>query len=161
MSFEVGARRVRAEARPGWASWRRVRRVALTAASVALVPVVASYASAVTSASNSSFGIRSVEWMRDHGAAALVSKLENVYYSLNAPSKGGPALRALPSQGLAASAAGGTIRGGHGAQPLSAARALSAATTLRRVYRPPRIRPIIDPALPGEGVWHPTRATRA
>jgi hypothetical protein len=134
-----------------------VRRVAVTAASVALVPVVASYASAVTGASNSSFGIRSVEWMRDHGAAALVSKVENVYYSLNAPSRGGPALRALPSQGVAASASAGTLRGEHGAHPLAAAHALS-STLLGHVYRPPSIAPIIQPALPGEGVWHPTRA---
>jgi hypothetical protein len=140
MSFEVGAPRFRAGARPGWANWRRVRRVAVTAASVALVPVVISYVSALTSASNSGFGIRSVEWMRDHGAAALVSKVENLYYSLNAPSKGGPALRALPSQGAAAGAAGARA-----ALPV-------------RLYRPPRIKPIIDPALPGEGVWHPTRA---
>src|SRR5258708_33461619 len=126
MSFEVGARRVRAGARPGGASWRRVRRVAVTAASVALVPVVGSYVAALTSASNSSFGIRSVEWMRDHGAAALVSKAENLYYSLNAPSKGGAALRALPSQGVAAGAAG-ALRSAHGGRPPPASPVLSVA----------------------------------
>lgn len=128
-----------------------MRRIGVTAASVALVPVLASYVSALTGASNSSLGIRSVEWMRDHGAAALVSKAENIYYSLKAPSKGGPALHVLPALGVAGSATGrGVLRG---------AKALpTAGRLILPSYRPPRIRPIVHPALPGEGVWHPTRA---
>ena len=49
--------------------------------------------------SNSSLGIRTVEWLRDHGAAGLVAKVESTYYTLTAPSKGGPTLRALPQVG--------------------------------------------------------------
>ena len=49
--------------------------------------------------SNSSFGIRTVEWLREHGAAGLVAQVESTYYSLTAPSKGGPTLRALPRVG--------------------------------------------------------------
>jgi hypothetical protein len=121
----------------------RARRVALLAALLCLVPALVSYVSTMTQRSDSSLGIRTVEWMRDHGARGLVNTVENWYYSLNAPAKGGPALRALPTQ---AGAFGGT-----------------GTTTAQRVrvhrvhrYRPPSIAPVIHPALPGEGVWQAT-----
>jgi hypothetical protein len=90
-----------------------------------------SYFGAMTKPSNSGLGVNSVEWLRDNGAAWLVSDIEAVYYSLNAPSTGGPALRHLPKVGVAAT--------------------LSAST-----YRPPAISPVITPALPGEGQWQRT-----
>ena len=80
---------------------QRVRRVVVTACLVALVPALASYVATMLEPSNSSLGIRSVEWLRDHGAAGLVTKIESTYYSLEAPPKGGPALHALPRVGLA------------------------------------------------------------
>src|SRR5271167_1573833 len=83
---------------------RRIRRIALFAAVLALVPVVLSYVDTMAQPSNSSLGIRSVEWLRDHGAAKLVSQVESIYYSLTAPSKGGPTLRALPQVGYEAAA---------------------------------------------------------
>ena len=43
------------------------------------------------------------------GAAGLVTTVESMYYSLTAPSKGGPALHALPKVGVASSS-GGTAR---------------------------------------------------
>jgi hypothetical protein len=95
-----------------------------------LLVVSASFASAMLSASNVGFGVRAVEWLRDNGAAWLVSDVEAAYYSFNAPSTGGPALRALPTVGTAAAAAEG--------------------------YRPAPIEPVIAPALPGEGVWRGT-----
>ena len=61
-----------------------------------LVPAAISYVTTIAEPSNSTLGIRSVEWLRDHGAAGLVSKVESIYYSMNAPAKGGPALHALP-----------------------------------------------------------------
>ena len=48
--------------------------------------------------SDSSLSIRTVEWLRDNGARGLVNRVENFYYSLNAPATGGPALHALPHQ---------------------------------------------------------------
>ena len=114
----------------------RTRRVLLAGCLLALVPVLVSYAAAMLAPSNSSLGIRSVEWLRDHGAAGLVTKVESIYYSLEAPAKGGPALHALPTVGLAGGLAGG-----------------SPAV----VDRPARVQPLSRPALPGEGVWHPTQ----
>src|SRR5271167_3753113 len=93
----AGERRPRPPAGHGL---RRVRRIALVAALCALTPAVFSYVHTMSEPSNSSLGIRSVEWLRDHGAAGLVSKVESVYYSLTAPSKGGPALKALPRVGV-------------------------------------------------------------
>ena len=90
-----------------------------------------SYVGAMTNPSNSGLAVNSVEWLRDNGAAWLVSDVESFYYSLNAPSTGGPALKHLPKVGVAAG--------------------LSAST-----YLPPPIAPVITPALPGEGQWQRT-----
>jgi hypothetical protein len=79
-------------------------------------------------------GVRSVEWLRTHHGAWLVDEIERLYYTWTAPSKGGPALRTLPTVGAAAVT-----------QPQAP-----------RLYRPPRIAPVIHPALPGEGVWRST-----
>ncbi|HET6865148.1 MAG TPA: phosphodiester glycosidase family protein [Solirubrobacteraceae bacterium] len=121
--------------------WRRARRIALFAALLCLVPVLISYVSTMMQRSDSSLGIRTVEWMRDNGARGLVTTVENWYYSLNAPAKGGPALRTLPAQ-----------------TGILAAPPPSPALVRHRAhhYRPPRVTPIIRPALRGEGEWHAT-----
>ncbi len=92
-----------ADATATCAGLMRLRRIALVAALVALVPVVLSYWGTMSEPSNSSLGIRSVEWLRDNGAAGLVARVESVYYTLTAPSKGGPTLRALPKVGYGGS----------------------------------------------------------
>jgi hypothetical protein len=118
---------------------RRLRRVALVAALVALVPALVSFTSMALSTSNTSLSVRSVEWLRDNGLVGLVAQVENWYYSLTAPSKGGPTLKSLPNVG----------HGGPVVTRLSAVRA---------GLRPARVRPFIWPWLAGEGAWHPTRA---
>jgi hypothetical protein len=60
-----------------------------------------------------------------------VSAVERAYYSINAPATGGPALTALPKIGV-----------------------LGPGTAVP--YAPPPIAPVIQPALPGEGVWRGT-----
>jgi hypothetical protein len=115
----------------------RLRRIALVAGVVVLTPALGSYLITMSRPSNSALAIRSIEWLRDHGAAGIVAGVESVYYSLTAPSKGGPALRSLPHVGFA---------GGLG--PGSAA----------EEHRPQRVASIIQPALPGEGTWHSARA---
>jgi hypothetical protein len=99
---------------------------------VMLVAIVTlSFTASMAGPSNTPFGVRAVEWLRDNGAAWLVSGIESIYYSWNAPSTGGPALQHLPRVGS------GGVRAARG-------------------YRPPAIRPVIHPALAGEGVWHGT-----
>jgi hypothetical protein len=89
--------------------------------------------------SNSSLGVNTVEWFRDNGLRGVVNQVESIYYSLNAPSTGGPALRSLPKQAAVATA-----------------RARARAQI--HYYLPPPIRPAIHPPLPGEGVWRSTFA---
>jgi hypothetical protein len=114
----------------------RARRIALVGALVALLPVAFSIWGMISETSNSSLGIRSVEWLRDNGAAGLVAQVESIYYTLTAPSKGGPTLRALPKVGVGGSAA-----------------RLAASPE----NYPVRVESLIHPALPGEGVWRATR----
>jgi hypothetical protein len=83
----------------------------------------------MTRASNVGLGVRFIEWLRDNGAAGMVSRVERVYYSLSGPSTGGPALKSLPHVGRLGRTAG---------------------------YAPAPIVPILDPPLPGEGQWHGT-----
>lgn len=114
-----------------------MRRVLLAAALLCLIPALVSFTQAV-SRSNSSFSISAVEWMRSNGARGLVDWVENLYYSLTAPAKGGPALRTLPHQ-TGALAPGRSGQVNHG-------------------FRPPNIAPLVPNGLPGEGVWQPTFA---
>jgi hypothetical protein len=116
--------------------WRRVRRIFASAALLSLVPAGISFVSAMAQASNSSLSIKAVEWLRDNGARGLVNEVESIYYSLTAPAKGGPGLKALPQQPNAAAA--GVTR------------------HIVHYYRPHRIAPMITPGLPGEGVWRAT-----
>jgi hypothetical protein len=122
--------RVRARPRPTALRLRARRIVALTALLLVL-DLVVSFWGAVAGPSNVSFGVRAVEWLRDNGAAGAVSEVESIYYSLNAPSTGGPPLKQLPKVGSRA-----RVRFGS--------------------YAPPPIFPAITPALPGEGQWHGT-----
>jgi hypothetical protein len=113
------------------AAWRRARRVALLAAAICLVPVAVSYVRTISRPHNVGLGVTSVEWLRSHGGNPIVSQIENWYYTLTAPSKGGPPLKSLPQVGVDVAAGGPS-----------------------NPYRPPRIEPLIHPALKGEGVWH-------
>jgi hypothetical protein len=107
--------------------WRRARRVAWLAVAMCVVPIGISYGTTLAGPSNSSFTIRSFEWLRDHGAASMASQIESIYYTLNAPSTGGAALRALPIK----------------ARPVA-------------TVHPQDIAPLISPPLSAEGTWVPT-----
>ena len=108
-----------------------IRRIVALAVLVLVGSKLVSYTSTMLAPSNVGFGVRSVEWLRDNGGAWLVNDIERVYYSVNAPAKGGPPLKHLPTVGLQ--------NGG--------------AETL---YAPPPITPVINPPLPGEGEWRRT-----
>jgi hypothetical protein len=111
---------------------KRHRHVVLFVVAALLAPVVYAYMTAMLKPSSLPLGIRTVEWIRQNHGNWLVDEVENVYYSWNAPKKGGPQLKSLPSIGVAA-------------RP--------------RVHAhdwPPRIKTVFKHALPGEGVWRPT-----
>src|SRR5579884_564003 len=118
--------------------WRRLRRILLAVGLISLVPALVSFVSTMTQPSNSSFFINAVEWMRSNGARGLVNTIENEYYALTAPAKGGPPLKQL------------TRQRGALAVPVRAVHVV-------HHYRPPNIVPLAH-GLPGEGVWQPTFA---
>jgi hypothetical protein len=123
----------------------RVRRVLLLAVCLTFIPVFISYGSMLAQPSNSSIAVNTVEWLRSNGARGLVNSIENFYYSLSAPSKGGPGLHALPRQSAAltgSGSGGGSSSASHGHRQV--------------IVRPAPIKPVIHPALPGEGRWHAT-----
>jgi hypothetical protein len=120
------------------APWRRLRRIVLLATAICLVPAGLSYVADLSGPHNVGLPIASVEWMRSHGGNGIVSQIENWYYTLTAPSKGGPPLRSLPRVGVGAETA--------------------ATTRQTQPYRPSDVSPLIRPALPGEGVWRPAAA---
>jgi Phosphodiester glycosidase len=113
--------------------WRRARRILLLAAIACLVAAAFSYVPAMSNKHNVGLGVSSVEWLRQNGGNALVSEIENWYYSLEAPEKGGPALTSLPRVGVTASE--------------------ESSRSEAKAYRPPNVKPLLHPALAGEGVW--------
>jgi hypothetical protein len=80
------------------------------------------------------FEARSVEWVRTEVpfGNSLVDEVEHVYYTANAPKKGGPAPKSLPAVGLS----------------LPRPRVPAAW--------PPLIKPVFAHRLPGEGIWKPS-----
>jgi phosphodiester glycosidase len=123
-SAELRARR---EAKQLQRSRSRRRRLVTAAVLAPLCVVAYSYTLAMLKPSSLPLGIRSVEWIRANGGAWLVNDIENAYYRWAAPKKGGSSLHALPAVGAVAAARG---KG-----------------------RPQRIRPLLRPALAGEGIW--------
>ena len=120
----------------------RVRRVALIVAVLLFVPSVVSVYRAQSATHDTPFSITFVEWLRDNGAVGVVNKVESIYYSWTAPSKGGPGIKSLPHQP---------------GQVIAAAKARAKAQEkAAAAYLPPPITPILHPALPGEGVWRAT-----
>ena len=113
---------------------RRRRRILSVAVLVLLSPAIYSYTHWMLRPSNTSFFANSVEWVRADVPFGnqVVDEIEHVYYSWNAPSKGGPQLTGLPQTGQAS------------------------GSSERTAAWPPRIKPVFHHALPGEGMWRPT-----
>ncbi len=127
----------RREQRREAASKRKRRRLLLLTATpllCLLVWAVVSYAMWMLKPTSMSFGARSVEWVRADVpfGNTLVDDVEHVYYTANAPKKGGPGPKRLPAVGLS--------------QP----------PRKRMAAWPPRIKPVFAHPLRGEGVWKPT-----
>jgi len=97
-------------------------------------PVTYSYVTTMLQPSSLPLSIRSVEWLRSNHGAWLVNTVERYWYSWHTPKPGGPTLTRLPSVGSPA----------------------GAPTAAVASWRPAPIRPVIVPALAGEGLWRPT-----
>jgi len=115
---------------------RRPRRILIAFPFLAFVTwAAASYTVWMVRPTSMSWSERSAEWVRADVPFGnwLVDETEHIYYTINAPRKGGPQLQRLPGVGLP-----------------------SAPILQRRAPWPPRIRPVFPHPLPGEGVWRPT-----
>ena len=98
---DVASRSASVTAGPPLPAWRRARRVVLLAAAICLVPAAVSWVGAMSGHRNVGIDVATVEWVRSHGGNPIVSEVENAYYTLTAPAKGGPALKQLPQVGVA------------------------------------------------------------
>ncbi len=104
-----------------------------------------SYTVYMTMPTSMTWSERSAEWVRADVPFGnwMVDEGEHIYYTLNAPRKGGPQLKALP----------------HVQAVVATAPSRPRPRRHRRSYRPPRIKSIFPHPLPGEGVWRPTGPT--
>ena len=123
---------------------RRRRRILLIAAPflVLLLWAAVSYTTWMLQPTSMSWDQRSVEWVRADVPFGnwLVDETEHIYYTWNAPMKGGPQLKRLPAVGLNPPRI----------SPPRIAKALTQAAAW-----PPPIKPVFPRPLPGEGVWKP------
>jgi hypothetical protein len=107
-----------------------------------LAPVLYSYVTTMSEPSSLPLSVRSIEWIRANHGAWLVNSVEHYWYSWTAPAPGGPTLKKLPTVGLPT-------------RPVTRPH-VKPRVRLPKSYRPPRIVPVLRPALPGEGVWQAT-----
>ncbi len=120
------------------AAARRRRRRRLLLIGIPLLGLLAwavsSYAIWMLKPTSMSFSARSVEWVRADVpfGNTIVDDIEHIYYTANAPKKGGSAPKRLPVVGL------------------------SLPRRKRTAAWPPRIKPVFAHPLPGEGIWKPT-----
>src|SRR5581483_602806 len=113
---------------------RRVRRAVLALVIALLMPVLWSYGHSLAKPGSDSLGIRTTEWVKDHGGRGVVAWAEHFWYTHHGPKKGGlPSAADLPTVGPSA------------APPV----------TLQPydVPAPPRL--LVSQPLEGEGVWQP------
>ncbi len=158
----------RAVSRRRFLRWRTL----LAVPALALCLLGISLVGAALSPGNSSFEAKWADWLRANHAGFLAQQVEQVYYSLTAPPKGGRprALNSIPATVGAPRTGGATTASPANTQRTLATTAASNAvpttaaptttaptTTLPPGLPPPKAVPlIVQPALPGEGQWQPT-----
>lgn len=126
---DVGRRRGR---RPRYG----LRRGAAALLAAALLAGTWSLVGALAMPGSAPLGVRWVEWLRGHGGAGVVRLAEQVWYSHHVPPAGGtPSAAQIPALD----------------------RQVAARSSPRAGHLPPpaTVPPVVAPALPGEGVWHP------
>jgi hypothetical protein len=112
---------------------RYLRRSLAIALVVLLFAVGWSYLHALRAPGHDPIGVKTVEWVRDHGGSGIVNRIEHWWYTHHQPPKGGTPKHGLPK-----------------------AAPLATPTTAPPPAVPANITPIAPQPLPGEGVWAPT-----
>ena len=98
-----GAARRERRREPAARRRRRRRRIFVGAVLLVLaVPTLGSYTSWMLQPTSMTFSERSTEWVRADVPFGnwMVDEIEHIYYTENAPKKGGPQLKSLPAVGL-------------------------------------------------------------
>lgn len=122
---------------------RNRRRVVAIALLLVLVPTGWSYGSYLTAAGDAPVGVRSVDWLRDHGFESAVNQVEQWWYTRSAPSGTTAAAEDIVSTGPVV-----TPVSTHPDQ-------VSSTVAPPAPVVPDVIAPQVTPAQPGEGVWQP------
>ena len=123
---------------------RRRRRILISTPFLVLLSwALVSYAVWKLQPTSLRWGPRSAEWVRQDVPFGnwLVDNGEHIYYTMNAPQKGGPQLKSLPKVGLNLPRTRGPK---------------NANTHAQTAAWPPPVKPVFPHPLPGEGVWKPT-----
>jgi hypothetical protein len=131
-------RRARRSPRARW-----IRLGIVLALVVVLIPVAWSYVHALNRPGTDSLGIRTVEWIRDHGGNGIVNTIERWWYTNNPPVEGGDP-RAIEVQGTG------------GAVPQETKPSVTAPP--QPIHLPPPTARVPTPAPsvePNEGIWMP------
>jgi hypothetical protein len=134
----------RAERRARTTRARWIRRGIAIAVVVLLIPVGVSYVHALQRPGTDSLGIRTVEWIRDHGGNGVVNTIERWWYTNNPPAVGGRPDR-IRVQGT-------------GPEAVVTTRVPTATTLPQPVHLPAPMQRVPTPAPsvePNEGVWMP------
>jgi hypothetical protein len=138
-----GAAREQQPGGPAVRRRRRRRRLLIAVPFLAVVGwAVVSYAVWMLQPTSMSWDVRSTEWVRHEVPFGnwMVDEGEHIYYSLNAPEKGGPQLKSLPAVGL---------------NPPRTSLPSTAEPHPQTASWPPPVTPVFPHPLPGEGVWKP------
>lgn len=172
----IVARGSHSKKRKGRSAPRRRRRrwrylLVVPALAVGLLGV--SVVGAALTPGNQDFEAKWADWLRAHHAGFLALHFEELYYSLEAPAKGGEprALNKVPgtvatattvatttARSLAAttSTPGAPATAVTTSVPATTAPAPTTTSTLPGLRPPPPVPLVAHPALPGEGQWQPT-----
>lgn len=114
------------------------RRIVLLIFTALMVPVAWSYTGYLTAAGDAPVGVRSVDWLRDHGFESVVNNIEQWWYTRTKPTGARVPSSELPK----------TLR----PKALEAAASKSSGGTTQP---PSTIPTLVSPPQTGEGVWQP------
>ncbi len=148
---------------------RRRRRLTylLVVPAVVLALFLVSVVGAALSPGNQSFAAKWADWLRANHAGFLAQKFEEIYYSAQAPAKGGRPRGLNQVPGVVGGTTSSVPPSGHPTSTTAGARTATTATTTTvpttttttappGLPAPAPVPLVVHPALPGEGKWQPT-----
>lgn len=119
--------------------------IVLTISLIMAMQVGISVVGALRTPGNSSFKAKWADWLRDHNGNEVVNALETVYFTRDAPSKGG-----VPQHGVRRQAAPKAFPGQKPAVQVAA------PTTIPHLPAPAPVKLATTTGVAGEGQWQPT-----